>query len=191
MSDSKKNNQVHKSIFYTLYALLGLLVLLIILLAAAPNFMLNTFGFRAYVAHYDQMEPTIKKNALVFVNRIDVDDVTFDDMITFQSNTDLNDNGKNDLITGYLDRTTGTGDATYFYFTSEGSTGDWAVVQANRIVAGYAFSIPGLGLLVDFFGSGFGIAVIVVNAALITGIVFLVKSTNIEEKKEVNVENKE
>lgn len=184
---AKSNHRVRKGICYGLYALLGVVVLFIVLLAAAPDFMLKTVGFRTYIAHYDQMEPGIKQNALVFVNRVDIDQLGTNDLVTFQSNTDLNDNGTDDLVTGYLNRTTGTGESTYYYFRSEGSVGDWAVLQSNSIVGGYAFSIPVLGLIIDFIASPFGIAVICVNIAIITGIVFVVK-TGKKEYKEVKTE---
>lgn len=187
MSKEKNNNRVRKGLLYTLYTVLGLMVLFVILLAAAPGFMLNTFGFRAYVAHYDQMDPTIKSGALVFVNRVDIDSLVADDMITFETNTDYNNDGRDDLATGYLDRTTGSGDSTYYYLVAEESAGDMAVFQSNSIVGGYAFSIPVLGLIVDFFGSWFGIVVLFVNAALITAIIIIVK----HDSKDKKVEEKE
>ncbi len=190
MSTIKNNNRVRKGLFYTLYSILGLIVLFVILLAAAPGFMLNTFGFRTYVSHYDQMEPTIKQNALIFVNKINVDELSPDDLVTFQSNSDLNDNGKHDMITGYFNRTVGTGDSTYYYFRSEGSAGDWAVLQEDSLIGGYAFSIPAVGLLIDFFASPFGIAVVTVNACIIVGIVYVVKHGN-KEERDTKIENKE
>jgi signal peptidase len=183
MSAKKNNNRVRKGVFYALYTILGLFAVFVVLLAAAPDFMLNTVGFRTYVAHYDQMEPGIKKNALVFVTRLDGYEFDTDELVTLQSNSDLNDNGKEDLITGYFDRTSGTGSDAYYYFRSEGSTGDWATLQQNRIVGGYAFSIPVIGLIIDFIASPFGIAVVAVNVALIGGIVYVIKQDN-ERKKE-------
>ncbi len=191
MSKNNKNKKrVKSTLLYTLYSVLGLIVLLIIMLSVFPDFMLNSFGFRAYVSHYDQMEPTIKANALVFIDKIDLEDMNPNDLITFQSNSDLNDDGKYDLITAYFDRTTGLGNDAYYYFRSEGSAGDWAVLQQDSLVGGYAFSIPVLGLIVDFLGSPFGIAVLFVNIAIIGSIIYIVKSGN-KEKKVTKIEFKE
>lgn len=187
MSASSKNvNRVKPVLLYTLYSVLALLVVFIIMLAAFPDFMLNSFGFRTYIAHYDTMEPSIKENALVFIKKINLNDLEADELVTFQTHDDLNNDGKNDLITFYYDRTTGSGSDTYYYLKYDPeATMDAAVIQADSIVGGYAFSIPVLGLIIDFVASPFGIAVVLVNAAIITGIVFVVKTGN-KDKKETN-----
>ncbi len=184
----RKSKKTRVILLSGIYSLIGILVLLIVLLAAAPSFMLNTLGFRTYVSHYDQMAPTIESNSLVFITQVDLMNIESNDLITFQSNTDLNDDGRNDLITGYFDRTNGTGDAADYYFRSEGSVGDWAVIQSGNIIGGYGFSIPILGLIIDFIGSPFGIAVVCVNIAIISGIVFIVKQGSKKEPKETQKE---
>ena len=183
-ADNKNKNRVKSSLLYSLYAVLSLILVFILMLSIFPGFMFNVFGFRAYVSHYDQMEPTIKSNALVFINKVNLDDLNENDLVTFESNSDLNNNGKNDLITGYFNRMSGTGEDAYYYFRSEGSLSDWAVIKESSVVGGYAFSIPVLGLIVDFIGSPFGIAVIFVNLAIVGGIIYIVKHNN-HQKKEI------
>ncbi len=174
VNKSKNRNVIMAGI----YGLIGVLILTIILLSVAPGFMLDTFGFRSYVSHYDQMEPTIQQNALVFIDRVDVNRLEEGDLVTFLSNSDLNEDGEYDLVTGYFHHTLGSS----YYFRSEGSTSDWAVLQEDSIVGGYGFSIPFAGLVVDFIASPFGIAVVFVNIAIIGGIIYVVKSGKIEKE---------
>eukprot|EP01156_Anaeramoeba_ignava_P024488 Anaeramoba_ignava/c8415_g1_i1.p4 GENE.c8415_g1_i1~~c8415_g1_i1.p4 ORF type:complete len:190 (-),score=18.66 c8415_g1_i1:59-628(-) len=187
--ERKKNNKIKAVLTSGLYSLIGVLIITIVLLSVAPSFMLNTFGFRAYIAHYDTMEPTIKENSLVFINRVDSANLDAEELVTFITSDDLNDDGNDDYVTFYFDRTEENGTDTYFYFHVEDSTTDAATMLEHSIVGGYSFSIPVLGLIVDFFASPFGIAVVFVNIGIIGGIVYILKHGNKKETKEES-ENK-
>ena len=188
MAENSKNNQVRNILFYGLFALIGLLIALIIMLAAMPDFTLNTLGFRSYISHYDTMEPKIKPYDLVFINRVDTADLAPEDLITFYA--DINYDGDDELVTYYIyDIDDSLGYNVYRVHAEGVNTPATPYLIDSDIMGGYSFRIPGIGLVIDFIASPFGIAVVFVNVAIIAGIVFVVKHGN-KEKKEQNSENK-
>ncbi len=181
-----KNNLFKDIAMYTLYAVLGLLIVFIIMISAFPEMALNTFGTRAYIVKYDTMEPAINPFDLVFINRVDTDELQEGDLITFE--TDVNFDGTTEMVTYYIyDIDTNNGE-TVFRVNSEGG-----LVQTNTlltsddIIGGYSFRLPGLGRVVEFIASPFGIAAILVNAGVITAIVLIFKNS----KKETNDQSEE
>ncbi len=183
----KKNNVLKDIILYATFAVLGLLIVFIVMLSAFPELSLNTFGVRAYVAKYDTMEPTISPYDLVFVNRVDPDQLESGDLITFMADIDYN--GSAEMVTYYILSTPEENSLNVFRVNPEGTqTPATALLTADDIVAGYSFSIPFMGRIVEFVSSPFGIAAILVNIGVITGVVILLrdnkKSSEKEETKE-------
>jgi signal peptidase len=175
---------------YVLYAVLGLLLVFIIMLSAFPDLTLNTIGVKAYVAKYDTMETTINPYDLVFINRVDPDELEVGDLITFYADIDYD--GDADLVTYYVYSITTTNDISVFKVNAEGSSVPATPnLLEDDILGGYAFKLPLFGYVVEFISSGFGIAAILLNVGIITAIVILIKSNNKEEVKKEEPEKEE
>jgi len=179
MNNSKK---IIKDIsIYVGSGLLGLLLVFIILLSAFPDVSLNTLGIKAYIAKYDTMAPKINPYDLVFVTKVNPDELEEEDLITYYA--DINYDGKNELVTYYILDIDPANDTNVYTVHAEGTTTPaTAVLVDDDIIAGYSFKLPKFGYVIEFIASPFGIAVIVVNAGIITAIVLLIKS-NKEDKK--------
>lgn len=179
-----KNKQLIKDILiYVGSGLLGLLVVFILLLSAFPEVSLQTLGMRAYIVKYDTMEPKLNPYDLVFVSKVDVDELEEEDLITFYADIDYN--GEQELVTYYiLDITEGSQTNVYRVHAEGTQTPATAVLVDNDILAGYSFKIAKLGYVIDFIASPFGIGVIVVNAGIIAAIVILYKSGKKEKVEE-------
>ena len=185
-----KTNSIIKDIaFWSMFVLLGLLVLFILMEAFIPKQTINVFQVRTYIAKYDTMEPAIKPNDLVFINKVNASKLEEGDLITFEA--DINYDGDTEMVTYYVDSITEVdADAYRISVIAEGSTVPFGVILSDRVVGGYAFRIPVLGSIIEFIKSPFGIGVIVINGLIITGIVIIVKhGQKVEDKKEVSNED--
>ncbi|QWB95839.1 hypothetical protein KHQ89_07985 [Mycoplasmatota bacterium] len=172
--------------FYALYVVLGLLIVFIIMLSAFPDLTLNTVGVKAYIAKYDTMESRINPYDLVFINRVDPDELEVGDLITFYADIDYD--GDADLVTYYVYSITTTNDISVFKVNAEGSSVPATPnLLEDDILGGYAFKLPRFGYVVDFLSSGFGIAAVLLNVGIITAIVILVKSSKKEEPKKEEI----
>jgi signal peptidase len=182
-----KNTQIVKDVaLYLLYAVAGLFIVLIIMLSAFPDVTLNAFGFKSYVAKYDTMEPTINPYDLVFINRVNSDDLEIGDLITFYADIDYD--GDQDLVTYYVNSMTETNGVTVFRVNAEGTDIPATILLLNAdIVGGYAFKLPLFGYVTEFLSSGFGIAAVLINAGIITAVVLLIKNNKKEEPKKEEI----
>lgn len=180
---NKKAISIKETLFYILFGLLGLLVVFIIMLSALPNLSLNGFGVRAYIAKYDTMEPTIKPYDLVFINKVNPDNLEVGDLITFYADIDYN--GVDEMVTYYIYSIDDVNGVNTFRVNAEGSNIPANVLLLDdQIIGGYSFRIAGLGRLIEFVASPFGIAAIVVNVGVIVAIVLLIKDSNKKAKNQ-------
>ncbi len=180
---NKKAISIKETLFYILFGLLGLLVVFIIMLSALPNLSLNGFGVRAYIAKYDTMEPTIKPYDLVFINKVNPDNLEVGDLITFYADIDYN--GTDEMVTYYIYSIDDVNGVNTFRVNAEGSNIPANVLLLDdQIIGGYSFRIVGLGRLIEFVASPFGIAAIVVNVGVIVAIVLLIKDSNKKTKNQ-------
>ncbi len=155
----------------------------IIMLSALPNLSLNGFGVRAYIAKYDTMEPTIKPYDLVFINKVNPDHLEVGDLITFYADIDYN--GTDEMVTYYIYSIDDVNGVNTFRVNAEGSNIPANVLLLDdQIIGGYSFRIVGLGRLIEFVASPFGIAAIVVNVGVIVAIVLLIKDSNKKTKNQ-------
>ncbi|MFA6801539.1 MAG: hypothetical protein WCR19_05480 [Acholeplasmataceae bacterium] len=178
-----KKDSIKEIVSYVLFGLLGVLIVFILMLSAFPNLALSTFGTRAYIVKYDTMEPTLKPYDLVFINRVKVDELEENDLITFY--TDVNYDGDQEMVTYYIYSVTDVNGTPVFRVNAEGSsTPANAILTEDTIIGGYSFRIPFLGRIIEFIASPFGIAAIVVNAAVITVIVIILKDPKKKETKQ-------
>lgn len=174
--------------FWLMFVFIGLLLLFILMEAFLPKQTINVFQVRSYIASYDTMEPTIKPNDLVFINKVNPSKLVPGDLVTFTA--DINYDGDTEMVTYYVHSITDLGDGRYrIGVIAEGSMVPFGTILSDRIVGGYAFRIPVLGSIVKFVKSPFGIAAVVINTLVVVGIVVIVKQGKPKEKIETSAEH--
>jgi signal peptidase len=190
MNNDKVKSIVKNVSFWSMFVVLGIILLFILMEAIIPNQTINVFQVKTYIAKYDTMEPKIKPNDLVFINKVKPENLEEGDLITFTA--DINYDGDTEMVTYYIDSIAPVANEDYYRVTviSEGSTVPFGVISSDRIIGGYAFRLPVLGSIIEFVKSPFGIGAIVINILIISGIVIIVKQGKTPEVKEVE-ENKE
>lgn len=168
------------------YTVVGILLLYIVFGIFMPDQTVKVFGFKPYVVITDSMEPVINVNALVFVKNPDVDELEVDDIITFRA--DINYDGEKEVVTHYIysineDVNGETIIRTHPYFENEADyiADNWGL-REDDILGEYMFHVPGIGAVVQFVKSPFGIAAMIVNAGVIVGIVYIMKRTDKPEE---------
>lgn len=185
--NSDKVKSILKNVsFWSMFVLLGILLLFILMEAIIPSQTLNIFQVKTYIAKYDTMEPKIKPNDLVFINKVNPDNLEKGDLVTFTA--DINYDGDTEMVTYYIDSIAPVANQDYYRVTviAEGSANPFGVITSDRIIGGYAFRLPVLGPIIEFVKSPFGIGAIVVNILIISGIVIIVKQ---DKKPEVKKED--
>jgi signal peptidase len=191
--NSDKVKSILKNVsFWSMFVLLGILLLFILMEAIIPSQTLNIFQVKTYIAKYDTMEPKIKPNDLVFINKVNPDNLEKGDLITFTA--DINYDGDTEMVTYYIDSISPVANEDYYRVTviAEGSTVPFGVITSDRIIGGYAFRLPVLGPIIEFVKSPFGIGAIIINILIISGIVIIVKQDKKPEvKKEDEIEEVE
>lgn len=187
--DKNKIISVLKDIAYwSMFILLGLLILFVLMEAIIPRQTINVFQVRTYIAEYDTMEPTIKPNDLVFINKVKAEDLEQGDLITFMA--DINYDGDSEMVTYYVDTITEVSEDLYrITVIAEDADVAFGVITSDNIIGGYAFRIPVLGSIIKFVKSPFGIGAIIVNGLIITGIIILVKNGHKKQETKDTVSN--
>jgi signal peptidase len=176
---NKSNNKVIvilKNIgFGMLFVFLGIFVSFVLMEAFLPKTTLNVFQVKSYIAKYDTMEPTIKPYDLVFINKLDADNLDQGDKVTLR--VSINYSPQLTLVTYYVSEVwTNDQDVIMFRIVSEGGEPMERVYTESEIIGGYAFRIPYAGRVIEFIKSPFGIGALAMNILIITSIVILVKS---------------
>ena len=185
MNENKVKHIIKDVAFWGMFVLIGILLLFILMEAFIPKQTMTIFQVRTYIANYDTMEPKIKPNDLVFINKVKPENLEKGDLITFTA--DINYDGDTEMVTYYVDSITEISDGLYrITVIAEGASVPFGVITSDRIIGGYAFRVPVLGSLIKFIKSPFGIGAIVVNGLIITGIVIIVKQGNKKEEHKNN-----
>ncbi|MCD4827410.1 MAG: hypothetical protein K8Q99_06525 [Acholeplasmataceae bacterium] len=187
--NSDKVKSILKNVgFWSMFVILGILLLFILMEAIIPKQTINVFQVSTYIAKYDTMEPKIKPNDLVFINKVKPENLEEGDLITFTA--DINYDGDTEMVTYYVDSITLVSEDLYqITVISEGASVPFGVISSDRIIGGYAFRLPVIGSVIEFVKSPFGIGAIVINVLIITGIVIIVKHGNKKEEKVVEEAN--
>ena len=187
--DTQQIKKVSKEVAYwSKFVLLGILVLFILMEAFLPKQTINIFQVRSYIVEYDTMEPTLKPNDLVFINKVNPSNLESGAMVTFIA--DINYDGDTEMVTYYVDDITSIDSDTYrITVIAEGSTVPFGVITSESILGGYAFRIPVLGGIIRFIKSPFGIGTLVINGLIITGIILIVKQGHKKDEQEEVVED--
>lgn len=185
MNSDKVKSIVKNVSFWAMFVILGIILLFILMEAIIPKQTINVFQVRSYIAKYDTMEPTIKPNDLVFINKVKPENLKKDDLITFMA--DINYDGDTEMVTYYIDSITPVANEDYYRVTvkSEGASVPFGVITSDSIIGGYAFKLPVLGPVIEFVKSPFGIGAIVINILIISGIVIIVKQGQKPEVEKV------
>ncbi|BCR36537.1 S24/S26 family peptidase [Mariniplasma anaerobium] len=185
MNNDKVKSIVKNVSFWSMFVILGIILLFILMEAIIPSQTLNVFQVKSYIAKYDTMEPTIKPNNLVFINKVKPENLEEGDLITFTA--DINYDGDTEMVTYYIDSIAPVANEDYYRITviAEGATVPFGVITSDRIIGGYAFKLPVLGPVIEFVKSPFGIGAIVINILIISGIVIIVKQGQKPEVKKV------
>jgi len=183
MDLSKAKNVLKDIAYWSMFVILGLLLLFILMEAFLPKQTINIFQVRSYIVQYDTMEPTLKPNDLVFINKVDAAELEIDDMVTFVA--DINYDGDTEMVTYYVNEVTQIDADTYrISVKAEGATVPFGVITSDSVLGGYAFRIPVLGGIIRFIKSPFGIGAIVVNGLIIAGIIIIVKQGHKKEEQQ-------
>lgn len=185
MNNDKVKTIVKKVSFWSMLGILGIVLLFILMEAIIPSQTINVFQIKTYIAEYSTMEPTINYKDLVFINKVKVEDLKEDDLITFPA--DLNYNGEKEIATYYIYSITELIDGGFLYqVIAEGATVPYTYsINSDDVIGGYAFRIPVLGSIIEFIKSPFGIGAIVINILIISGIVIIVKQGQKPEVEKV------
>lgn len=190
MNNDKVKSIVKNVSFWSMFVILGIVLLFILMEAIIPNQTINVFQVKTYIAEYNTMEPKIKPNDLVFINKVKPENLEEGDLVTFTA--DINYDGDTEMVTYYIDSIAPVANEDYYRVAviSEDAAVPFGVITSDRIIGGYAFRLPVLGTIIGFVKSPFGIGAIVINILIISGIVIIVKQGKTPEVKEVE-ENKE
>lgn len=174
--------------YWSMFVLLGIVVLFILMEAFLPKQTINIFQVRSYIVEYDTMEPTLKPNDLVFINKVDASKLESGDKVTFIA--DINYDGDTEMVTYYVDNVTSIDTDTYrITVIAEGANVPFGVITSDSLLGGYAFRIPVLGGIIKFIKSPFGIGTLVINGIIIAGIILIVKQGHNKDKQEEIVED--
>lgn len=184
MNSGKVKSMLKNVGFWSMFVIFGILLLFILMEAIIPKQTIKVFQVSTYIAKYDTMEPTIKPNDLVFINKVKPEKLEPGDLITFTA--DINYDGDTEMVTYYVDSITLISDGLYrITVIAEGSNVPFGVITSDRIIGGYAFRLPVVGSIIEFVKSPFGIGAIVINVLIISGIVIIVKQGKKPEEKVV------
>lgn len=171
------------------YIIVFFLVGYLLLDAFVPDKTVSVFGFKAYVIISPSMEPTLNVNDVVVVKRVDIDEISEDDIITFKAY--LPDLGAEAYVTHYVGKVIGEGEDKIFKTHGEGqetfdiwvnSDGSQDEVTVDDIVGGYGFKIEKAGKVFRIIQDPVMVGLLVVNVLLIVIIVKYYKSTKKSEE---------
>ncbi|MFW5841806.1 MAG: signal peptidase I [Bacillota bacterium] len=172
------------------FAVIGILFFYILLEIFMPRQTINIVQVKPFIVVTQSMEPVINVDDLAFVRNVDIDKLEEEDIITFYA--DINYDGEEEIVTHYIYSIDDNGSGepvirTRRYFEDEDDIiADTWQLSEEDIIGQYMFKIPKIGVPIRFLQSPFGIAALVVNAAVITGIVILLKE---DKKKTKMVDN--
>lgn len=160
------------------FIITAILLLYIVIQLVAPASTVKIFGFKPYVVITESMEPVIDVRDMVIVRSFDIDDAEVGDIITFEADIDYN--GSKEIVTHYIhainsDGTTTTIQTTRHWDNMDNAVPDSWVLVPDDVLGTYWFQISKIGYVTDFLKSPFGIVSIVVNMAILGGIIYLVK----------------
>ncbi|MFA7561746.1 MAG: signal peptidase I [Candidatus Izemoplasmatales bacterium] len=161
-SNKKSLEVVTSSIFYFIVVVLVFYILVELLL---PKQTVKIFGFKPYSVITRSMEPVIMDGDFIIVGNAKYDELVPQDIISFYA--DFDNDGKKEIITHYIASVNDDGARrTYKTQGYERPIDSWILTDSD-ILGVYSFKIPYLGKFVTFLKTPLGIAVLVLNVAVI------------------------
>jgi signal peptidase len=183
MTDTNTKKGPKHWIKSTLFFLLAALLLAYILVEAfAPSQTVRIFGFKPYVVLTQSMEPKINVDDVVIVKRPNTESLEVGDIITFS--VDINNDGNDEVVTHYVysleyDSSMALTIKTHPHFENpDNITPDRWELSEDNLLGEHILTVPYIGLVIRFLQSPFGIAALAVNAAIVVGIIYLLKRDN-------------
>ncbi len=164
---NKKKN-VKKIIFITVNITVWAILLPIIVFntilsiksAVNPDKLPTVFGVAPTVVMTGSMEPTIYAKDLIFVKNVAIDSLEENDIICFKSN--------DSFIVHRLERIEEIDGVKRFYTKGDANNlGDDGFILAEQIQGEYSWKIAGLGGLVLFLQSPYGILLVIILLVLL------------------------
>ena len=162
-----------KSLLY--YITVIVLVLYIVVLGTSPNQMMNIFGFRPFVVLSNSMDPTIKKNDLIFIKQAEIEDLEVGDIITFK--VYIKEVEEVSFVTHYIGDIREIGNVTIFKTHAEGHEGEYDIwrdsnnnlidITIEDIEGEFLFRIPYMGHVQQILSNKILVGAVIINVSLI------------------------
>jgi len=168
MADKFDSNKLISIILYSVIGLLGLFILSFIYL---PTVTSTLFGVAVY-GGFSGVDSSLNQGDLVVVSMTEFDELDNTDIIVFE----LDGYGNADGLKVYKIMTKVAGSETAYRVHSSGNPTSYQWEITSSMYRGNVVSkIPNLGYVIGFLRSPIGITVILINGALITAAVILIK----------------
>jgi hypothetical protein len=174
--EKQTSTRQEKIMTITLWSLIGLIVLFIIMVLYIPKLSMNVIGVGSYQAltGYDS---TLDRSDMLLVKHKPFDELVSGDIIVFN----LKGYGNSDGVKAYSIMARPNPNYYHVHSTGQVMSFPWNVTE-DMYVGVVQSSVPYVGAVTGFFGSIYGIAVLIVNGLIIIGIVYLVKENKKQSK---------
>jgi signal peptidase len=172
-----------------LHALTLFQVAAAVLLAAVVAFLLAgtvpaLFGYESYVVYSGSMEPTIHVGDIAVVGPVKAENLVAGDIITFRTPQD-----PDTIVTHRLKSVDATGGHLVFQTKGDANdTPDQVSVDQGALLGRVAYSLPGLGFLVEFSKRIEGKLLMIVVPGVLLGLDYLRERLNRRKKTFVEMQ---
>jgi|AGTN01.2.fsa_nt_gi signal peptidase I, archaeal type len=155
-------------------------IILVLAAAFAASFNLKLGRFRGYSVATGSMIPKIPAGSYIIIEDADFDNLKEGDIVTFY--TDVNLDGKKEIVTHYFAGYTEIGGITYFRTRSEVSKylDSW-YVKKEDLIGKLVFTVPAVGKITLFLTHPIGAATIAVDLIIVVAMFLLLD--RFEEKE--------
>jgi len=186
MKKSKKEI-VFKSLKIFLISLLSIILLfniyIMIQAKSSPNKVPSVFGYKPFVVLSGSMEKTINKGDLIFVKKVDTDNLKVGDIIAFR-------NADNTVTTHRISEIVKSSKKTCFRTKGDNNNDVDQEVTCNNLVEGkYVSKIAKLGSLVIFVQEPMGFAIMMLTILIICIFVYFLGSRKIDDEMVIKDED--
>lgn len=182
MSNQKQTATIQdKIIKYVVLGLIALIVFFLLSFLIIPRLSLAITGYGSY-GTLTGTDSELEFTDLKIVKKEAFDELEVGDIIVFDLKG--SEYGEHQGLKAYrVMAIYGTGEDKYLHVHSTGNAISYPWNVTEDMYLGTVIStIPGVGSVVGFLSSGFGIAIIAVNVIIIGAVIYLVKSAPKEEK---------
>ena len=186
MKKSKKEI-VFKSLKIFLISLLSIILLfniyIMIQAKSSPNKVPSVFGYKPFVVLSGSMEKTINKGDLIFVKKVDTDNLKVGDIIAFR-------NADNTVTTHRISEIVKSSKKTCFRTKGDNNNDvDQEVTCSNLVEGKYVSKIAKLGSLVIFVQEPMGFAIMMLTILIICIFVYFLGSRKIDDEMVIKDED--